>query len=123
MEYVNKVGLERTICASHRLTNVDTDHQCSSMHGHNYKVEVEIIGELGDDGFLIEFDEIKAVIDQYDHGNLNDLLECTTAECLSEDIASEILLIPDYCRLEKVVVRVYETPKNWAETVIVNDSV
>ena len=48
------------------------------MHGHNWKVEVEVCGnKLDNIGMVIDFKEIrnmtKSVVDQLDHRFLNDL--------------------------------------------------
>lgn len=32
--------------AAHRLPNVPDAHKCSRLHGHNYKVRIEVTGEL-----------------------------------------------------------------------------
>ena len=47
------------------------------MHGHNWKVEVEVCGnKLDNIGMVIDFKEIrnmtKSVVDQLDHRFLND---------------------------------------------------
>jgi 6-pyruvoyltetrahydropterin/6-carboxytetrahydropterin synthase len=43
-----------------------------SNHGHNFLVEVELVGEVErDTGMVINFQKIKDVIDFYDHTDLN----------------------------------------------------
>lgn len=61
--------------SAHSLRGYPGD--CAKLHGHNWKIEVEVIGhELNEIGMLIDFKEIKrhakAVIDELDHSFLND---------------------------------------------------
>lgn len=61
--------------SAHSLRGYPGD--CAKLHGHNWKIEVEVIGhELNEIGMLIDFKEIKrhakAVIDELDHSLLND---------------------------------------------------
>lgn len=62
--------------AAHRLSMV-TD-KCENLHGHNWKVEVNVAGEqLNNAGVLIDFGEIKTrvrkIVAELDHKFLNDL--------------------------------------------------
>ena len=52
--------------------------RCESLHGHNYKVRLTLIGDrLNDIGLLCDFRDVKTllnnVIDDLDHRNLNEL--------------------------------------------------
>lgn len=40
--------------AAHFLPHVPAGHKCGRMHGHNWKVEIFINGEVNDKGFVIE---------------------------------------------------------------------
>jgi 6-pyruvoyltetrahydropterin/6-carboxytetrahydropterin synthase len=112
-----KIAAEYSFEAAHRLPMVPTDHKCHRLHGHNYKVEVSINGELDRRGFVIDYAELDAavqpLIDQLDHRYLNDIpgLENPTSEILAgwlkERIAAKIPFTP--------VIRVYETPRYWVE--------
>ena len=97
-------------------------------HGHNYDLEVCVIGEVNPEtGYLIDMkilsDMIKAqVIDPFDHKNLNTQVEeFKTLNPTTENVARVI-----YDRLVKVVpqelelkIKLYETRKNYAEYPIV----
>ena len=66
---------------------------CSRMHGHNWKVEVEVIAtELDSVGMGIDFKEIKRatkeIADQLDHRYLNDLAPFTEVNPTAENIAA-----------------------------------
>lgn len=36
--------------------------QCETLHGHNYRVEVELTGESGQDGYLYNFSDLKPLV-------------------------------------------------------------
>jgi 6-pyruvoyltetrahydropterin/6-carboxytetrahydropterin synthase len=62
--------------AAHQLK--DTGGECENLHGHNWKIEVHVIGERVDkNGLLIDFkilkQETKKIIDELDHKFLNEL--------------------------------------------------
>jgi 6-pyruvoyltetrahydropterin/6-carboxytetrahydropterin synthase len=54
--------------------------QLEPLHGHNYQVAVEVEGDLTDDGWVIDFSDLKsmtqALCDQLDH---KFLLQCDSA--------------------------------------------
>jgi 6-pyruvoyltetrahydropterin/6-carboxytetrahydropterin synthase len=56
----------------HRLPN--HDGLCKNIHGHSYKMIVEIEGEVNESGMIIDFYDlgkiIKPLIEQYDHAFL-----------------------------------------------------
>jgi 6-pyruvoyltetrahydropterin/6-carboxytetrahydropterin synthase len=45
--------------------------KCERLHGHNYQVWVEVMGELNEDGYVFDFGELKRLAkhlcDQLDH--------------------------------------------------------
>lgn len=66
--------------------------KCARMHGHSYRLEVAVRGELQTSGpatgMVVDFDTIKEVvrtriIDVLDHSTLNDTIENPTCECIS----------------------------------------
>ena len=79
-----------TIEAAHRLPNVPPGHKCARLHGHSFRVEIHLRGELGDEtGWVMDFSDVKTAFqplyDQLDHYYLNDIegLENPTSERLS----------------------------------------
>jgi 6-pyruvoyltetrahydropterin/6-carboxytetrahydropterin synthase len=72
--------------AAHWLPYVPEGHKCGRMHGHTYRLTVFVEGEVGDDGFVIDFADLDDVvcptIKQLDHYCLNDIkgLENPTVE-------------------------------------------
>jgi len=79
--------------AAHQLKMVAK--KCENLHGHNWKVEVDITGEkLNHAGVLIDFGEIKMhiskIMEKLDHKFLNDLECFHDGNPSSENIAKYI---------------------------------
>lgn len=74
--------------AAHSLTFLPEGHKCRNLHGHNYRLTVTVRGQIPDNGMLVDYVEISAVvkplIDKCDHKNLNDIIPFNTT---SENIA------------------------------------
>jgi 6-pyruvoyltetrahydropterin/6-carboxytetrahydropterin synthase len=59
--------------------------KCEQVHGHTYKLEVVVEGEMRKDGMVIDFKDLgkivnAAVLDELDHRNLNEIIDNPTAE-------------------------------------------
>ena len=78
MYYVSK---RIEISYAHQLS-LPYESQCNRMHGHNAIIIVYCKSkELNENGMVVDFSEIKRVVKQLDHRNLNELIEGpTTAE-------------------------------------------
>ena len=120
--------------AAHRLHNPAWDEEKNKVvfgkcnnpnyHGHNYELVVKVTGEpSADTGFVIDLkylsDLIKEnVLKRLDHQNLNlDVDEFTNLNPTTENIT---ILIYNILRSKidtalDLQVRLYETPKNFAE--------
>ncbi|MEO8962045.1 MAG: 6-carboxytetrahydropterin synthase [Ginsengibacter sp.] len=120
--------------AAHRLHNPSWDEEKNNLvfgkcnnpnyHGHNYELVVRITGEpSADTGFVIDLkylsDLIKEnVLNKLDHQNLNlDVEEFANLNPTTENIT---ILIYNILRRKidttlDLQVRLYETPKNFAE--------
>lgn len=73
----------------------DYPGKCNRLHGHNWKVEVAVIGtQLDELGMLMDFHDLKAevnnVLTQLDHYFLNDLEEFKIVNPTAENIAKYI---------------------------------
>jgi 6-pyruvoyltetrahydropterin/6-carboxytetrahydropterin synthase len=113
-----KITQAFTFEAAHRLPKVPATHRCHRMHGHSYRVEISVAGEVDvGTGFVIDFFDIEAayapILKQLDHYCLNDIvgLENPTAENIAVWIWRKIA--PSLPSL--ICVKVYETPNCWAE--------
>jgi len=100
---------EFTFEAAHRLPNVPEGHKCARLHGHSYRVEVHVRGEIGtESGWLMDFGDVKAafrpILNELDHYYLNEVpgLENPTSEILAQWIWKRLV---DQLPLSKVVVR------------------
>jgi 6-pyruvoyltetrahydropterin/6-carboxytetrahydropterin synthase len=99
---------EFTFAAAHKLIGLPPDHPCSNMHGHTYRIIVEVRGMVQMDGMVMDYRVIKnhvqPWIDQLDHSVLNDSLNGINPT--SENIAAVALgLFPFLTAVE-----VYESP-------------
>ena len=116
-----------TFEAAHRLHNPDLTEKenldlygpCNSLHGHTYKLECCVSGPVADSGFIMNFKDLKKilqeeVLDKYDHAYLNDLLgNLSTCEnqidILWADISAK--LTTESIRLEQL--KLWETPTSF----------
>ena len=73
--------------AAHRLPRVPPGHKCARLHGHSFKLEILLEGEVDErTGLLIDFGDVDAIVQplvqRLDHQLLNDIegLENPTSE-------------------------------------------
>lgn len=106
--------------AAHRI--VDYPGKCNRLHGHNWSVEVNVVGtKLNDLGMLIDFKELKKevnqMIDRLDHYYLNEIeafkIMNPTAENIAKYIYEELeksKLLSEDNRVKSI--KVWESPKS-----------
>jgi len=96
----------------------------NNFHGHNYEIEVKVVGEVDPEtGYVIDMkilsDLIKSEIeDRFDHKNLNlDTEEFKDLNPTAENIAIVIydILRPHITEDKDLQIRLYETPRNYVE--------
>jgi 6-pyruvoyltetrahydropterin/6-carboxytetrahydropterin synthase len=82
---------EFTFEAAHRLPLVPDGHKCARLHGHSFRVEVHVAGEVDPrTGWIMDFADIEAAFapirEQLDHQYLNEIegLENPTSEVLAQ---------------------------------------
>ena len=124
---------------SHRLNHLTYDSPCKNIHGHSYKVFIELFAkQLDEHSMIIDFSKLKKFQDYldeyYDHAIIickNDIelleaakkLNCkyliydtwTTAENMAKTLTDQLFnlnIITD--NINKIIVTVYETEKNSA---------
>jgi 6-pyruvoyltetrahydropterin/6-carboxytetrahydropterin synthase len=88
-----KIRIEHFFEAAHKLPDSEDliTKKCTRLHGHTYKVMVEIKGPQKESGMVVDFKAIKNIIDQYDHQYLNELMSVpTTAENIAKELALKI---------------------------------
>lgn len=120
--------------AAHRLHNPEWSDEMNNKvfgkcnnpnyHGHNYELEVKLIGEPDErTGYVMDMKELSNIIkenvlDKFDHKNLNlDTMEFKDLNPTAENI---VVVIYDLLRSKIDVkfdlqVRLYETPRNFVE--------
>jgi len=105
--------------------NVEVFGQCANDHGHNYEMTVGVLGDVDEEtGMVINYSEIgkvvKPVVEMLDHTRLNDHFEhLTTAELMSSTLVSRFAVgLFNHNNIEKVFVRLQETPKTFAQSQI-----
>jgi len=64
--------------ASHRLPHVPEGHQCARLHGHSFRVDVEVEGPVDPrTGWVLDFADLAArvrpLLARLDHVHLNDV--------------------------------------------------
>jgi 6-pyruvoyltetrahydropterin/6-carboxytetrahydropterin synthase len=120
--------------AAHRLFNADWDDaknekvfgKCAlpNYHGHNYELEVKVTGRPDKrTGYVMDLKVLGDLVKQeihsrFDHKNLNlDTKEFRTLNPTAENIAIVIykLLRPHVDKKNDLMIRLYETPRNYVE--------
>lgn len=120
--------------AAHRLHNPNwTDEKNKAIfglcnnpnyHGHNYELEVKVIGEIDPEtGYVIDIKILKDIIkeeveDRFDHKNLN--LDTEDFKNLNPTAENIVVVIWKRIRIRlpahlDLAVRLYETPRNFVE--------
>lgn len=134
-----RIGKEFSWEMSHRLTF--HDGLCKNIHGHSYKLLIELFGDTDKNGMLLDYYHIKRIvkpfIEKLDHAficnkddkDIIDFLsshnfklyiidDFTTSENMAKYFAS--LLAPEfakYSNIDDLIVRVYETEDTYAEVI------
>ncbi|MCP3958887.1 MAG: 6-carboxytetrahydropterin synthase QueD [bacterium] len=101
---------EFTFEAAHLLPNMPPGHKCRRLHGHSFRVEIHVTGEVEEEtGWIMDFAEVKTAFAplhvQLDHHYLNEIegLSNPTSEHLARWIWKRLKpALPGLC---KVVVR------------------
>lgn len=130
-----KIGTTVYFEAAHRQLG-DTS-KCGKLHGHNWKVDVEIESEdINDVGYVIDFKEVSEICNRYDHAVIlvkddplvNVLMRMDqkvvvmernpTCENLSVEIAEYISMVIENRKtfLDGLRVVVWENEKSFAVT-------
>ena len=90
--------------------------KCQRLHGHSYRLEVTVEGPIGDQGIVVDFSDIRQVVEReviarFDHQYLNDLLENPTAELIAHEIWKSV----EAADLAVSHIRLWETSDSWVD--------
>lgn len=118
-----RVSKEFTFDSAHHLHCYEG--KCTNLHGHTYKLQVVMLGQVDHRGIVIDFADIKRiakerVIDRLDHQYLNEVLPPmnTSAEnmvvWMYEEIQKALLEEGWAPRITLDEVRLWETPTSCA---------
>lgn len=116
-----EITTEAQFSAAHRLKNYQGP--CENLHGHNWLVKATVkCSQLDACGIGVDFKilkgHLKTIINQFDHKDLNDVLEPFNLNPSSENIACFIFhklkTALENWNGSVVRVQVYETPGNAA---------
>ncbi len=85
-----EVSIKTHFSAAHNLKGYDG--ACSVQHGHNWEVEVYVIGQkLNDIGILVDFkvvkEKVRRILGEFDHIDLNTLPCFRSVNPTSENLA------------------------------------
>jgi 6-pyruvoyltetrahydropterin/6-carboxytetrahydropterin synthase len=106
--------------------NIKVFGKCNNpnYHGHNYELEVKVIGIVNEDtGYVIDTKQLSDIIkehilDKFDHKNLNlDVAAFKDLNPTAENIAIVIfnILRPLIEENYELKIKLYETPRNFVE--------
>jgi len=88
-----RIGVIEYFSSAHKLRNYPG--KCENLHGHNWKVEVEIgRDELDNTGMVMDFSELRKILKEIlvkiDHKILNEIKPYDNINPTSENIAKHI---------------------------------
>ena len=111
-----KIFRSATFEASHFLPNTPEGHKCRNMHGHSYRVTIELTGKVGaSSGWILDTAEVDRAFSymhkRLDHHLLNEIegLENPTTELLAAWIWERLHKVWGDCStIHKIGVTVHE---------------
>jgi len=115
-----RIGKTLEFAAAHHIEGLPPDHPCSNVHGHSYKMTIELESEAVDDvGFVLDFNVLKTLRNHLDHQDLNKVLPCNpTSENIAKWAAqklNDLLFRMGELDVKILRVRVSESETSWAE--------
>lgn len=133
-----KLGKEFIWQMAHRLPYHDAG--CENIHGHSYKMILNLEGEVNEKGMLIDFYDIAKIVDPFLMGKLDHAMVCnssdtkminflkengmkhfifddyTTCENLCSFFMKELKpRFAEHKNLKRIGIRIYETADAYAE--------
>lgn len=99
--------------AAHTLPSLPADHKCRQMHGHSFRIDISVEGEVNEEiGWVYDHkrisDAMNPLLEMLDHSYLNDIegLESPTIERMAAWFWRKIEgQLPGLCEIV-----IYETP-------------
>ena len=107
-----RIGVSEKFSAAHSIPGHE---KCGRVHGHNFRVEIEIEGDVRENGMVMDFFDLKKhlkeVLVEFDHRLLNEIIDIPT----SENLCLEIMRRLKERGIDVVRVRVYDNDDKLAE--------
>jgi len=107
--------------SAHKL-QLPYDSPCNHLHGHTYTVEVEVEGPVNDTGMVVDFKQLKELVNthSFDHSCINYIPYFDDCNPTAEHLVSYLYSIlkdevKKWGKLRRI--RVWETPTSYAEEV------
>ena len=96
--FIATIGKDFTFQAAHKLTNVPDGHPCGRVHGHGYRVRIELKGPVHHEtGWLCDFADIgyawNVIGKKLDHWCLNDVPMVGAMTPTAENLAALIFVM------------------------------
>jgi len=105
------VTREFTFDSAHSLANCK--NKCSNLHGHTYRLQVSVNGNINKNGMVMDFSDLKKIVNEgvvsiLDHCYLNKLIKQPTAENISIWIWNKLKN-----KLKLCEIKLWETPSSF----------
>ena len=89
------IFVEDSFDSAHSLPHLPKEHKCHNLHGHTYRIRIEVSGPVSKrNGWIVDYGVVKShwslLKDQLDHQFLNAIIPVSTCENLAAWIASEL---------------------------------
>jgi len=104
--------------SAHQLPGEEIYGKCANVHGHTYKMFIEIGADVLQDSMVMNFVQLKnivndCILEDLDHHLLNNVIwlsQPTTCELMSEDIFNRLTKRLNDGRVKLLEVKLFETP-------------
>jgi 6-pyruvoyltetrahydropterin/6-carboxytetrahydropterin synthase len=110
-----KLGLITEFDAAHSLPGYQG--KCANLHGHTYQVEIVVEGQVGTDGFVMDFYQLKKIlanpVQELDHNCLNELLANPTAELIATWISQRLKQELEKSQVKLISLKLWEGKNKW----------
>lgn len=81
---MTQISCEFHYDSAHYLPYVPPGHKCGNLHGHTYRLIVTLEGDVRNDGFVVDFADVKRavapLVKALDHRLINDVIPNPTVE-------------------------------------------
>ena len=93
---------------------------CKNLHGHSYKLEVEVSGLMNESGMIMDFSDLKkiindSIIEKYDHILLNNYFYLPTAETMVSYFVGIVTVFLQSTTVTLERIRLWETSSGYCE--------